>query len=530
MSGSDGIPGGQDKRGNSIRKILYIVRFLYWMVWDALKFALCELTRKRIKSIGRRPDSDPIRPISGERAGLLDGRDFVQVNETGFGDRWNTWVWSMKWWKGKLYAGTNRAFPCVEQFVVHSGIPRLVKYPPRYEADIQCADSPYDLPLQAEIWCYGPETKSWDRLYQSPKEVEVPSRPGTFVAREFGFRNMHAYNESDGTEALYVSGVSTRAIDRTFLDGIKGHYQDVSIICERTIEGAFPPPRLLRSTDGLHFEAIPCEPGTVLGDISALSYRALTGYKGRMYVAAGAMMGWGIVLESDSPKLGNNHFRQVSPPGMHVFEMIPFNGYLYLGLLDYEKGYSVVKTDATGIPPYKFTQVVPYSGHRKAQRGFSAVSMHVFQGNLFVGTFSPAELIRIHPDDHWDLIVGNPRRTPDGMKWPLSGMGDGFDNGLNRLIQRMEEHNGWLYLSTVKHYATKFRKVPIVGPWFESRAGFDLYCTRDGETFECVTDNGFEDVCNTFARTLTSTPVGLFVGVANDHDGAKVYLGSDESR
>ena len=232
------------KVGHPIEKILYIVRLLSWMVWDALKLALCELTQKLIKNIRRRPDSDRIQPISGERAGLLDGRDFVQINEAGFGDRWNTWVWSMKWWQGKLYAGTNRAFPCVEQFIVHSGMPHLVKYPPRFEPDIQCTDSPYDLPLQAEIWCYTPETKTWERVYQSPNEVEVPSRPGTFVARDFGFRNMVIYNESDGTEALYVSGVSTRAIDSTFLYGMKGLYQDVSAIWGNSWFGQNLQPRL----------------------------------------------------------------------------------------------------------------------------------------------------------------------------------------------------------------------------------------------------------------------------------------------
>ena len=59
--------------------------------------------------------------------------------------------------------------------------------------------------------------------------------------------------------------------------------------------------------------------------------------------------------------------------------------------------------------------------------------MYVFKDTLYVGTgfqsmgydrtydAGPAalELIRIHPDDSWELIVGNPRRTFEGMKFPL---------------------------------------------------------------------------------------------------------------
>ncbi len=512
------------KVGFLTEKYLYIARFSIKIILDLAKTILGDVIKKLIPDFLRRHSSGQHRPIPVEQMDLLKDRDFVQINEAGFGDRWNTWVWSMKWWRGKLYAGTNRAFPCVAHYVIHSTVPRLVKYP-TFEPDIQCTASPFDLPLQAEIWCYTPETQTWQRLYQSPKEVEVPTQPGKYVARDFGFRNMLVFNEPDGTEALYVSGVSTRGIDSTFLSGMKGLYHDVSSIMTRKIDGAFPPPRLLRSTDGIHFEAIPCEPGTVMGDISALGFRALTSYRERMYVSAGVLMGWGIVLESEDPSRGNNHFRQISPPDMHVFEMIPFNGYLYLGLLHYSKGYTVVKTDAKGAPPYKFTQVVPYSGGRKRWRSLSVISMYVFEGNLYVGTDAPVELIRIYPDDRWDLLVGKERRTPDGLKSPLSGMGDGFDNGLIRVIQRMEEHNGWLYISTVKYWATKYRSVPVLGPWFESQAGFDLFATQDGVNFARATNNGFYDLCNTFGRTLASTPVGLFVGVTNERDGAKVYLG-----
>jgi hypothetical protein len=56
---------------------------------------------------------------------LLTASDFSQLNEPGFGDRWNSFAWSMVWWRDQLYVGTNRAFACVEYFAVHSALPLI---------------------------------------------------------------------------------------------------------------------------------------------------------------------------------------------------------------------------------------------------------------------------------------------------------------------------------------------------------------------------------------------------------------------
>lgn len=434
----------------------------------------------------------------------LTAADFAQINEAGFGERWNTWLWSMVWWNGQLYAGTNRAYPCVEYFNIHTVVPYLQRYPPRLDPDLDagsdCTPSPYDLPLQAEIWVYPPQTGEWQRVFQSPNDVPVPAQPGKTIARDMGFRNMVLYTEPDGTEALYVAGVSTRAVD-----------------------ALLPPPRLLRSTDGQQFAELPCDPGTVLGDVSGVAYRTIARYHDRFYVIAGVLYGDGVLLEAEYPAQGNNAFRQVSPPGMRVFEMVPFNGYLYLGLRDPVRGYSVVRTKAVGPPPYQFETVIPPGCFRQFTRSGSVVCMATFREALYVGTDAPAELIRIFPDDSWDLICGRPRHTPQGRKEPLSGLGDGLGYAMNRVFQRMQLYNGWLYISTV-NFSTKFRRMSRLGRFFSERAGFGLYATADGVHFRPVTTNGFGDPCNYNARTLMPSPHGLFLGAINEYEGAKVYL------
>ena len=90
--------------------------------------------------------------------------------------------------------------------------------------------------------------------------------------------------------------------------------------------------------------------------------------------------------------------------------------------------------------------------------------MHVFKGRLYVGTDRPAELLRINPDDTWDLVVGTPRQTPEGVKRPLSGMDVGFDNPLNIHVWRMQSHNGYLFVGHAESLHSVTDRVRYVLP------------------------------------------------------------------
>ena len=39
---------------------------------------------------------------------MLDVKDFAKIASCGFGDPHNSYAWSMEWFKGRLYVGTNR--------------------------------------------------------------------------------------------------------------------------------------------------------------------------------------------------------------------------------------------------------------------------------------------------------------------------------------------------------------------------------------------------------------------------------------
>lgn len=455
-------------------------------------------------------------PGAASSGPLLESDDFILAAPQGFGDRQNGWAWSMQWWNGHLYVGTNRAWHCAETAALNLFLPNYIPYPP-LDPDVECTPDPEDLPLQAEIWRWTPATNTWERVYQSPNDVPLLS--GKLVARDVGYRGMTIFEESVGTNTpveigtLYVTGVSPKFI-----------YDAANNL---------PPPRILRSTDGLNFEPVPQDPGTALGDFPFGSLRGPVSYKGRLYVIGGSVQGSGVLLEAENPAGGNDNFRIVSPPGMIVSTAQSYNGFLYVGVRSVVNGYSVVKTDAIGLPPYNYTTVIDKGGYLEGPaRNPEVLSMKVFNGRLYVGgngiltgSIGPAnaaELVRINPDDTWDVVVGYPRITPDGPKFPISGLLAGFENPFNVHMWRMEVFDENLYVGTFDT-STTFKEDPIIEPNVRDLMGFDLYGTSNGTDFVPVTTNGFGDKFNFGARTLTATPHGLFLGTANYYYGLQVW-------
>ena len=103
----------------------------------------------------------------------------------------------------------------------------------------------------------------------------------------------------------------------------------------------------------------------------------------------------------------------------------------------------IVKTKAEGEPPYDFDLVLSHGAYAEDPSA-SVISEFVYKGRLYVGTDKPAEMIRLNPDDTWDLVMGTPRETPDGWRYPLSGMDNGFDWPLNIHVYRMDQYDGVL--------------------------------------------------------------------------------------
>jgi hypothetical protein len=235
------------------------------------------------------------------------------------------------------------------------------------------------------------------------------------------------------------------------------------------------------------------------------------------------------LIETDDPAGGNDNFREVLP-GTTVWDAAAYNGFLYVGAAT-PAGFAVVKLDPRGAPPYTATTVITAGGYLENPSP-SVVSFQEFQGRLYVGTYLPAELYRINPDDTWDLIVGKPRETPAGLKTPLSGLDPGFGWPYNVQVYRMHVHDGVLYLGTLdtSREVTEAQPGPILELLLRWHYGFDLYQTVDGEHFEPLTINGFGDGFQVAARTFETTPYGMFLGTSNYWYGFRLWRLWSEAR
>jgi hypothetical protein len=451
---------------------------------------------------------------------------------SGFGDRQNGWAWSMAWFKGKLLVGSNRAYHCMEVAGMAAADPTgLVTYPP-LDPDLSCTADPADLPSAAQIWSYDPATQLWTKVFESPVDVPIPNKPGKFVARDVGFRGMHIHRFTDGTgvnrEVLMISGVNSAFYNSTGVGAA----------------------RLLSTEDGTTFTPV-SRTGNILSLIQNGSFRGAASYNGRFYVIAGTIAGSGVVLEADDPRNGAT-YRVFSPPGLSIYEIKDFNGFIWLGTHT-KTGFELYKTNKSAVAGRlaltDVTKVMELGGNHPLNQGNAdVISMHEFNGRLYVGgnamnNWKGAELFRVTPGatpadpDEWELVSGKPRTNLTPAKLPLSGFDVGMGWPLNEHMWRMETFDGRLYLGTFD-LTTPLKNIFLIGPLLEPAMGFDLFSTEDGVSWNVIDRGGFvrNEPCVSFtgpecqglnfgARTLVSTPLGLWLGTANYFYGLQLWLG-----
>jgi len=444
--------------------------------------------------------------------------DFRKICENGFGDRYNGYAFSMAWFQDYLYVGTSRANLCLLKF----GMPYVtidqwpvecpyLNYTPEFEHN--CA--------RGEIWRYYPPTEQWERVYQAPL---IQDDTGIEFSRDLGYRGMVVFSgKSDTKPALYVSTWS-----RSRSSG----------------------PDILRSEDGKTFIPTPKPKFNTQGqDLTFNAIRVLVPFKGKLYTApTGAakgnvnLAGVSLVYESSDPAKGE--WRCVNEPGFGglpdvatIYEMAVMGDYLYVGTAGLN-GFQIWRTTGEGNPPYHWEQVMTQGAKRGALNQVPG-SMVVFKNALYIGTAiqnggndhknkigpGASEIIRLHPDNSWDIIVGTPREG----KISESGMSPGFNNFFCGYLWRMGIHDGWLYAGTmdwtiILRY-TQLENRPLkvaqliaqadVEEFIKFKGGFELWRTYDGENWLPVTRTGFGNPYNYGCRNIFSTPYGLFIGTAN---------------
>jgi SAM-dependent methyltransferase len=452
--------------------------------------------------------------MSPSHRGLSAGH-FRRIAVNGFGDGGNTYAWSCAWYDDHVYIGTNR----------HQLVIARLNVPIKHQMKIWPVLVPKkdtDFDLSGQIWRYSPATDTWERVYRSPLAEGIN---GEMVALAAGFRNMAVFQgKSDAQPAIYtIPSCNSRAIG----------------------------PVLLRCADGRHFE-VASEQGLGLGNPNILSYRGNVPFKGRLFITPAGSRGQvnasyrTMVYCSDDPARGN---WQVSnpdgfgDPNNHgIFEMAATANFLYAATVNVRYGLQLWKTDGEGPPPHRWTLAMD----RGADRGPLNQSLACLAAHgdvMYLGTGiqhggydrfnnigpAAAEILRIYPDDTWDLVVGQARMTRQGFKVPTSGYGPGFDNPACGYMWRLRSHDGCIYAGT--HESTAF--APFIDTrqfsdtqqrllddatlehFLEALGGCELWRSHNGDDWVPITRNGFGNLYNWGIRALLSTPKGLFVGTSN---------------
>lgn len=444
------------------------------------------------------------------------------IAQHGFGDDRNVYAWSMEWFEGRLYVGTAREEACVENITVDFFLRVSQRYLTRPLPGVRCPADPYDMDLRAEIWRYTPQTGRWDRVYRSPETIPNPRAKGKAVPPDIAFRGMVVDRHAKGGPTLYVGDVTADE----YLPELKRDH----------------PPRILATRDGRRFRAIAARDVVVrvpYGDFRPMGVRSMQIWRGELYVTlTPGLTGDGAIFHVKRPWSRHPRFKQVTPKSMSVFETEVYAGDLYAGTGDREKGYGVWRIG--GRPGHERLHALVTGGAGRGPTATSVVSMHVFRDRLYVGasgwyneTEIPiSELIRLDRRGDWQLVSGAPRAVGDGVKRPISALGDGFGNIFAAHFWRMQTFHGTLYVGTNDWSWIVQSALPGVEPWVAAAVqsalrpemGFDLWSSCNGRDWYPVTQDAFGANAYDFgARNLVTSPQALYVGSANHAQGTKIW-------
>lgn len=190
------------------------------------------------------------------------------------------------------------------------------------------------------------------------------------------------------------------------------------------------------------------------------------------------------------------------PDNGDITGLVEFNQDFYAGISNPHQGFQLWKIHPNNLPTKLWHPVLKQGGARYSWNR-DPLALTVWNGALYVlaGTASPAttdrasvpspELLRVYPDDSWDLIVGTPRFSATGLKVPLAAMGPGFDQPFGAQFQFMTEHGGDLWVA------------------LRYQGQIQLWRSQDGEIWTVTTMAELSEPSDWEVSAALSTPAGL---------------------
>jgi hypothetical protein len=415
-----------------------------------------------------------VQELSHEQPGV------TKVATGGFGDQNNSWSWSMAWFNNMLYVGTGREPNCVTSATSAIQLASPSLYPPSIG---DCTPDYHNLPLQAEIWQYNPATNIWTMVFQSPNSLSTIDDAGNPVATawDIGFRGLTVVNEPNNVVALYAGGVTSGEM-------FECHPPNITKNC--TTQGQWPPPRILRTTDGINWAPVPQNgtlsnssgtsawtPGTCSGQPCFLGSLTASGVytvpanpqyslrsaaqlcstpgpsftcaqDGVLFFQVGDFPGVGRAFANapgTNPALGDNCPQPVcyewsSPPTatLPIWILSNFNNSMYAGTgspaIAGGEQYGVWATNGTGAAPYTWNPIIVDGGYAQNLVADFAMSMQIYSDPTYCppapGTTSPTSsgCLYVGTDRPNEMVRIHPDQTGQVQVYLPSGQADLYDS------------------------------------------------------------------------------------------------------
>lgn len=297
--------------------------------------------------------------------------------------------------------------------------------------------------------------------------------------------------------------------------------------------------QILRSEDGESFE--PVGPRG-LGDNSRLSVAGLTLFDGRLFAITRGTTTETAHEERWSPaplihvaqpakkKGAEPEWTPACLPGfgdlnnLEITSLTELEGRLYATTLNPTRGFELWRTEAKGDAPYAWERMLD-RGAERFTLNMEVTAAVAWNGALWLGTGLPgdgydaaldvgpgaAELIRVAPDGTWEIVVGEMRFTPLGLKVPQTAKAAGFHNDFNVAISTLSVHDGRLYAGTRNwepdHIAGQRVEEGEEPPALTS--GAELWATADGQSWTRVEDSIVADPAAAGVTHVAPSEAGL---------------------
>jgi hypothetical protein len=312
---------------------------------------------------------------------------------------------------------------------------------------------------------------------------------------------------------------------------------------------------LYRTTDGVTWTPVVTPAG--MGRES----RAMAILNGKLYIGVGGgVSGTNTpsVWCSGTPAVGSSWVKvldlgasavpALDSSNLGVKAMAAYNNKLYVGTQNWG-GFQVYRSE-TGYPKDNASWVQVIRDGAGDRYNANAQTMKVFKGMLYITTlslpyisnydeFKGFEMIRMRPDDTWDLVVGSTDPVdpadPTVPRAPISGWDAGFGNPMAFYGWSLEVWNDELYVGNldttvflryVDDYPGELPDIPDLEEIMAAAkiiSGCDLWKSGDGRTWEPVTITGFRNPDNYGFRTMKAVNNGLYVGTANPFTGCEIW-------